>query len=261
VRPGPVRARARRHGAAAGLALLLLAAVPASAAYEVADVPDAGAVSGIVRFAGAAPLPRTPAVTQGRPGCADARPAEALVVDAAGGVKGGVITIEGVSRGKTATGELVLDHDGCAFVPHVGATMAGGRVRVRNSDAIAHHARASMGPAPVFNVALPDRGQEIDVTKRLATPGVVHVVCGAHPHMSAWIVVHDSPYVAVTDERGAYRIDGVPPGTYTVRLWHEGFRRKGTDRDGRPVYGEPKTIARSITVAPRATATADFVLR
>ena len=58
-------------------------------------------------------------------------------------------------------------------------------------------------------------------------------VCDAHPHMFAWLIVHDSPYYAVTDERGAFRIDGVPPGSLKVTMWHEGFRPRGL-RQGRP---------------------------
>ena len=39
--------------------------------------------------------------------------------------------------------------------------------------------------------------------------------------MSAYIVVADSPFVAVSDESGAFTIHGVPAGTYTVTVWHE----------------------------------------
>src|SRR2546427_5631562 len=78
---------------------------------------------------------------------------------------------------------------------------------------------------------------------------------------SAWILVHDSPYVAVTDERGVFRIADVPPGTYKVTMWHEGFRGRGVDKDGRPVYEEPQTVTREVTIAPRAVATVDFELR
>jgi hypothetical protein len=90
---------------------------------------------------------------------------------------------------------------------------------------------------------------------------VVRVVCDAHPHMSAWMIVHDSPYYAVTDERGAFRMEGVPPGRYKVTMWHEGFRPKGLDKDGRPLFDEPRTITKEITIAPRATATVDFELK
>src|SRR5439155_276722 len=83
----------------------------------------------------------------------------------------------------------------------------------------------------------------------------VRVRCDAHPHMFAWLIVHDSPYVAVTDDRGAFRIADVPPGTYKVTMWHEGFRPRGVDKDGRPLYDEPRTMTRHVTIAPKGAAT------
>jgi hypothetical protein len=172
-----------------------------------------------------------------------------------------VILIEGVTRGKKRNGDVVLDNANCLFVAHVTALMAGERARVRNSDPILHNTHGFLGKPTVFNLALPNRGQVIDITRRLTRPGVIRVLCDAHPHMSAWMVVHDSPYYAVTDERGAYRIDAVPPGTYRVTMWHEGFRARGTDKDGRPLYDEPRTVTREVTIAARAAATLDFELR
>ena len=81
---------------------------------------------------------------------------------------------------------------------------------MKNSDAILHNTHGFLGKPTVFNLALPNRDQMIDITQRLTEPGVVRVVCDAHPHMPAWLVVHDSPYDAVTDERGAVPIDGRP---------------------------------------------------
>jgi len=89
----------------------------------------------------------------------------------------------------------------------------------------------------------------------------VRVLCDAHTHMSAWILVHDNPYVAVTDTHGAFRITDVPPGTYRVTLWHAGFRPKGADKDGRALYDEPRTVTKEVTIAPRTVATVDFELR
>ena len=55
-------------------------------------------------------------------------------------------------------------------------------------------------------------------------PGIVRVFCDIHSHMSAFILVFAHRYFAVTDEEGRYRIDSVPPGTYTVMAWNESIR-------------------------------------
>jgi hypothetical protein len=244
-------------------ALLLLAAALAApaAAYEVVSVPDAGALAGVVRFAGTPPRLDPLPVNKNRDVCGETKAAEALVIGPERGVRGTVILLEGVTRGRKAAGDVVLDNARCVFVSHVTAVMAGERTRVKNSDPILHNTHGFLGKPTVFNLALPNRDQMIDITKRLTRPGIIRVVCDAHPHMTAWMIVHDSPYYAVTDERGAYRIEGIPPGGYRVTMWHEGFRPRGLDKDGRPLYDEPRTITRDVTIAPRATATVDFELR
>ena len=50
---------------------------------------------------------------------------------------------------------------------------------------------------------------------RFDRPGIVRVFCDIHSHMSAFILVFAHRYFAVTDDEGRYRIDNVPPGTYT----------------------------------------------
>lgn len=39
--------------------------------------------------------------------------------------------------------------------------------------------------------------------------------------MSAFVVVFDNPYFAVTAKDGSYKIDNVPPGAYKLKTWHE----------------------------------------
>jgi plastocyanin len=244
----------------AALAALTLALAPA-AAYEVVTVTDGGALAGSVKFAGAPPKLDPIPVNKNREVCGERKPPEALVLGPDRGVKGGVVLIEGVARGKKGGGDVVLDNAKCLFVAHVTAVGPGDRIRVKNSDPILHNTHGFLGKPTAFNLALPNKDQMIDITRRLGKPGVVRVVCDAHPHMVAWLVVHDSPYVAVTDERGAFRIGEVPPGTYKVTMWHAGFRQKGIDKDGRPVYDDPKTATKEVTIAPKATATVDFELR
>ena len=121
--------------------------------------------------------------------------------------------------------------------------MAGGRVRVKNSDAILHNTHGFLGKPTVFNLALPNRDQMVDITKRLTRPGVVRVLCDAHPHMFAWMVVHDSPYVAVTDDRARSASTASRPAPTRSPCGTRGSGRRASTR----------TAARSTT--SRATVT------
>lgn len=254
--------RRRRIGALLlGAALGALGLARPAAAYEEAAVPDGGALAGTVRFVGTPPRLEPLRVNKNRDVCGDRKESEALVVGAGGGVKGSVVLIEGVARGKKPPPDAVLDNRGCLFVPHVLGVMAGARVRIRNSDGMLHNTHGLLAGRTVFNLALPLQDQAIDITRRLTKPGAVRVLCDAHPHMFAWIVVHDSPYLAVTDDTGAFRIDQVPPGAYRVTLWHEGFRPKGADKDGRPLYEEPLTVTRDVTMRAGGTVRLDLELR
>ena len=243
------------------LALVGLTVSVASAAYEETAVTDGGTLSGVVRFTGTPPKLEPLPVNKNREVCGEQKVSEALVVGPDRGVRGSVVLIEGITRGKKATGEVLLDNHKCLFVSHVTALTVGEKARVKNSDAILHNTHGFLGKPTVFNLALPNRDQVIDITRRLTKPGVVRVLCDAHPHMFAWMVVHDSPYVAVTDDKGAFKITDVPPGTYKVTMWHEGFRPKGVDKDGRPVYDEPRTITKDVTIGPKGAATVEFELK
>ena len=235
-------------------------AAPVAASEATAGL-DGGALVGMVTFTGRMPALKPLTVMRSREVCGEQKPAEALVLGKSQAVQGSVVMVEGVTRGKKETGDRVVETRGCTFVPHVTAAMPGDRVRVRNSDAVVHNTHALLGRSTVFNVAMPGKDQMIDVSRRITGPGVVRVVCDAHPHMQAWLVLHDNPYFAVTDERGAFRIDGIPPGTYRVTMWHEGFRPQGMDRDGRPAYGDARTVSRQVTIAARADTVIDFELR
>ncbi len=234
---------------------------PPTGAYEVAAVQDGGTITGTVKFVGTLPRLDPIPVSKNRDVCGDRKASEALVLSAEKGVRGSVVLIEGVARGKRGGGDVVLDNNQCVFVSHVTAVGLEDRVAVRNSDSILHNTRGFRGAPTVFNVAMPTRGQMIEVTKYLKNPGVIRVLCDAHPHMSAWLIVHDSPYFAVTDDKGAYRITDLPAGTYKVTMWHAGFRPKGADKDGRQIFYAPRTVTRAITIAPKSTVTLDFELK
>lgn len=122
-----------------GMVMVLCSATTALGAYEAIDVNDGGTLTGVVRFAGTPPKLAPLAVNKNREICGEEKASEALVVGADGGVRGTVVLIEGVTRGKKPTGEVVLDNHRCLFVSHVTALAAGEKARVKNSDSILHN--------------------------------------------------------------------------------------------------------------------------
>jgi plastocyanin len=243
------------------VAAVTLAALPVPApAYVEAPVADGGTLVGRVRFAGepvkGEPLP----VRKNTDVCGDTKPFQALVVGPNKGVRNAVVYLEGVERGKKPA-DFELDNAKCLFVPHVSAVMAGARVRIKNGDPILHNTHGFHDRVTVFNVALPNKDQVVDITQRIKKPGVIDVQCDAHTHMRAWIVVRDTPYFAVTDDEGRFRIGEIPPGRYRVVAWHEGWVVTGKDKDGRPLHDPPRLLTQEITIPPKGEATLDFELK
>lgn len=207
-------------------------------------VAAGGTVAGTVTYAGTAPAPKKLEVTKdvaicGKEGHVD----ESLVVGANKGIQNVVVSIKGVSQGKSmeALGaSFVLDQKVCAYKPHVLVVPINKPVKILNSDGILHNIHTYGKKNPPKNIAQPKFKKEI--TETFAQPEAVPVKCDVHGWMSAWIVAVDHPYYAVTDASGKFTISDVPAGTYTVEFWQE---KLGTQ-------------TKQVTVAATGTATADF---
>ena len=91
-----------------------------STTYVEAPVTDGGVLVGRVRFAGEPPKDEPLAVRKNTDVCGEHKPSQALVLGPTNGVKGTVVSLEGVERGKRAPG-FELDNEKCLFVPHVSA--------------------------------------------------------------------------------------------------------------------------------------------
>ena len=62
--------------------------------------------------------------------------------------------------------------------------------------------------------------------------------------MSAVILVRDNPYFVSPDTSGAFSLDGIPPGDYTLVAWHE--RIKPVTRKVRIVAGQTTAVSFNI---------------
>lgn len=138
----------------------------------------------------------------------------------------GVVYLESAPRAafdEREPGRAVMDQRNERFVPHVLAVMVGTVVDFPNSD-LTYHNVFSLSRAKRFDLGRYAAGKSKGV--RMDRPGVVRVFCDIHSHMSAFVLVFSHPYYAKAEVDGRYRIDNVPPGTYTVSAWHEGETRE-----------------------------------
>jgi hypothetical protein len=55
--------------------------------------------------------------------------------------------------------------------------------------------------------------------------------------MRAWVVVAEHPFFAVSGASGEFALDNVPPGKYTLKIWHEtlGAVTRDVTVDDKPV--------------------------
>ncbi len=118
--------------------------------------------------------------------------------------------------------KAVLDQRNETFVPYVLAVTVGSTVEFPNSDRTYHNVFSLSKPRR-FDLGRYPRGESRSV--RFDQPGVVRVFCEIHSQMSAWIRVFAHRYFATTDANGRFRIDGVPPGEYTLAVWNDGAVR------------------------------------
>ena len=137
---------------------------------------------------------------------------------------------------------LVLDQLNLTFVPHVLPVLAGTTVAFPNSDEVRHNV-FSPSPPKRFNLGTYPRGVSRTVT--FDKPGEVALLCNVHAEMSAYVIVLETPYFAVTAKDGSYTIKNVPPGKYILKTWHEKL----------------KTQSKEIEVSGDASVTVNFELK
>lgn len=115
--------------------------------------------------------------------------------------------------------EAVLERKNCRFSPHVLGIRVGQSLSMVNNDRTTHNTHpvpkvnqewnASQAPGTSFSKSFKRRELFIPIK------------CNQHPWEKAYLSVMDHPFFAVSDAFGNYEIRGLPPGTYTLGIWHE----------------------------------------
>jgi hypothetical protein len=205
------------------LGILAWIAVPASA-YEGTAVTNGGTITGVVKFAGAPPAVKKLSVDKDKEVCAKGdKVSEDLIVSGNKEIKNAVLSLTDIKSGKKLEVQKVpvLDQNGCMFVPHMLLVPAKSSVDILNSDGILHnmHTYPTQNVNQAINKAQPKFKPKM--SEKFEKPEVIKVQCDVHGWMTAWIVVHDHPYYSVTDGKGQFKLTDVPPGTYTLEVWHE----------------------------------------
>lgn len=226
------------------IALVGWGQVLAQKSYREIVVKGGGTITGVVRLSGDANLPPPVPTHKDKDWCGVTKPISRLLVNKKSGVKNAVVSIEEVKEGKSFPKDrtYTLDQKGCEYIPHVLVVPFGATMDIVNSDPVLHNVHTYEEVETrhtVFNIAQPIKGQRTPVKHTLfKKPGLFLATCDAgHPWMSAYIIAAAHPYYTVTDENGGYSIEDIPPGTYRIKMWHEGVKVVRTEMEN----GVPKS--------------------
>jgi hypothetical protein len=198
--------------------LVLVAALLTS----VGDVRGA-TVLGEVKFTETPPKLAGVKVTKDQDYCGEVLPNDSYLIDPNGGLKNAVVFIEAAPVITPADPQKlnVIENSGCRYVPRIHAMQKGERLHIRNNDPKLHIPHSYLQQKTVFMLSLPFKNTILEATHKIRDAGILKLVCDTHAWMLGYVHVFDHPFFAVTDDKGAFSIANVPPGTYTLKAWHE----------------------------------------
>jgi len=188
----------------------------------------ASTITGTITFDGKAPVLR-PIAMDAEPVCAKkhaGHPVQNEMLVLGNGQSMGNVMVwvsKGLPAGKTYPAPkdpVVVDQDGCMYLPHVMGIMVGQPYRILNTDGILHNIHTLPKINPSFNRGQPATVKEM-TTNFPKAESMFQIKCDVHPWMSAYMGVFTHPFYSVTKTDGKFTISGLDPGTYEITAWHE----------------------------------------
>ncbi len=132
-----------------------------------------------------------------------------------------VVWLEGQQDSKPPETPVKISQKNLQFSPDFLVAVKGQRVDMPNDDDVAHNVFSFTGMNQ-FNLGIYPKGEFRSVT--FDKTGIVDMFCSIHRHMHARILVVPTRYYASTLPGQTFNINDVPPGHYTLKVWHERSR-------------------------------------
>ncbi len=190
------------------------------------DAATAGNIAGSVVFEGSAPSMAVIDMSE-ESVCAAKHSSQPMIEEVVVNGNGTLANVfvyvkEGLESLQFPTpGAVVLDQNGCVYLPHVLGVMVGQDITIRNSDGLLHNINASPDINRGFNSSQP---VNMETTRSFGSAEVmVPLRCDVHGWMNAYIGVLDHPYHSVSNSSGAFNLSTLPPGDYVIEAWHESY--------------------------------------
>jgi len=197
------------------------------------DAANTGSVTGVVRWEGTPPERKFQKMV-GDPWCIAQHTDGGFLYDAVVTGENGALAnsfvqvVSGLDAWEIpdGEGEVALNQVDCLFEPKLVGMQLGQVLMVGNSDGTMHNVHTKPDRNKEKNVSIPAgdlRPREFEFKRT----EIIEVICDVHAWMRGYIGVFEHPFFAITGEDGAFRIDGLPAGDYTLEAWHE---KGGTQR-------------------------------
>lgn len=190
------------------------------------DPSTAATITGTVTFEGIPPKAK-PIDMSSDPGCKGETASEQIAVDNGHLANVLVYVKDGLGGKNFAPPQQVvtIKQEGCRYIPHVAAVMVGQQVKFEDDDQTLHNIHAMPRQNPQWNQSQMPNSPPL--TKSFSIPELmIPVKCNQHPWMFMYLNVLSNPFFAVTGADGSFRLQGLPPGRYTIAAVQEKYGEK-----------------------------------